>query len=95
MLLLFLGEGFFALMGYPVALDIFIGERNFTDNSNNPNVPAWALPIAYVWGGILIVVLMVIFIMDMYQSYRAFKLRRAEQRLAKDGAQSIKQPGDR
>lgn len=95
LLVLFLGEGFFALMGYPVVVDIFTGERNFSDMSNNPNVPAWALPITYVWGGILVVVLVAIFVMDMYQSYRAFKLRRAEQRLAKDGAQSTDQPGDR
>lgn len=92
LLVLLLGEGFFALMGYPVIVDIFIGERNFTDMSNNPNVPAWVLPIAYIWGGILIVVLIVIFVIDMYQSYKAFKLRRAEQRLAKDGAQSINPP---
>ena len=79
---LFIGEAFFAIMGYPVVVGLLIGERNFSDMPNNPNVPPWALPVAYVWGGIVVIATISLLVMDMYESYRAFKQRRAEQRVA-------------
>jgi hypothetical protein len=84
LLALFIGESFFALMGYPIVVDLLIGARNFSDMSNNPNVPSWALPVAYVWGGIVVVATMTLLVMELYGSYRAFKLRRAELRAAPD-----------
>lgn len=89
--MLFLAEGFFALMGYPVVIDILLGKRQFSDMPNNSNVPPWALPVGYAVGGVLFVVIMIIFVMDMYQSYRAFKLRRAEKRSA---AERVSQASD-
>jgi hypothetical protein len=84
LLALFVGEAFFALMGYPLVVDLLIGARNFLDMPNNPNVPSWALPVAYIWGGVVVAATMTLLAMELYGSYRAFKLRRAEQQAAPD-----------
>jgi|SRR5690348_1011835 len=68
LLLLFIGEALFALMGYPIVVDLLIGARNFSDLPNDPNVPSWTLPVACVWVGIVVVAIMALIVMELNRS---------------------------
>jgi purine-cytosine permease-like protein len=76
---IFISEAVFVLLGFPLVVDLLVGERNFSDMRNNSHVPNWALPVGYAWGGIIVVAIVVMFVSDMYRSYKGAKSPHVEQ----------------
>lgn len=89
LLKLLVSESMLGLWCYPFIVHIFIGDRSLVEIMNWQNTPPWALPVFAVCGGVNLVAIIVMFAVEMYKSYRGFKLRRGEQRTGAEVAPQI------